>query len=201
MLEQVPVFGLCKPHDPALWYKDDEGPYYYTLDRVFIKDLKLQVTAGNKLKTDTESDTTFTNIIDEGNAVELPSIKLRITTYDTKKFSYSNVGIRTAVGIRFLSRFINRALHEREINACQIDNGEYAVASEGLCAEEHLVFKYTEQYSNPARALSMTMHGARISPASIMTDKSLGPECKMVPATIKRDYRFNTAQVKLVEKF
>lgn len=115
ILEATPQFGLCKPHDPKLWYRQDEGPHFYTFDRVFVKDLKLEVAVGGALDRDVNSDTQFTNIIDDANAVELSDIKLRITTYDQKKLSFSNVAVRTAAGVAFLGRWHNKALKQKEL--------------------------------------------------------------------------------------
>ncbi len=199
ILERTPRFGLCKPHDPEMWYRQDEGPHFYTFDRVFIKDLSLAVTVGGSLDRDINAETKFTNIIDEANAVELPEVKLRVTTYDAKKLAYSNVAVRTADGTRFLGRWINKALKDKEL-AWTIDNEEYATAADGLCAEEHLVFKLVNQYSRPARAFTLTRHGADAGFADLYTDALL-PGCRMVPVTINRDWRSNSATVKVVEKF
>ncbi len=199
ILESTPQFGLCKPHDPAMWYRQDEGPHFYTFDRLFVKDLKFEVAIGGSLDRDIDSDTTFTNIIDEANAVELPEVKLRITTYDAKKLAFSNVGLRTASGTRFLGRWVNQALKTAEMN-WTMDNGEYASAAEGLCSEEHLVFKLFNQYSRPARAYTLTVHGAGAHFSTVYTSALL-PGCRMVPVTINRDWRSDSATIKIIEKF
>lgn len=200
LLEQTPRFGLCKPHDPKMWYPDNEGPHFYTFDRVFVKDLKMEVAVAGALTRDVDSDTIYANVIDDSNVVKASALKLKITTYDSKKFSYSNVGLRTPSGTRFLARFVNRALHDRE-NTWEFDNGEYANAVDGLCAEEHLVFKLTEQYSRPAAALSLTVNGANLHVAGRFCSPALGVSRILVPTMICRDYRHDTVNVKLTEKF
>lgn len=199
ILEATPQFGLCKPHDPKLWYRQDEGPHFYTFDRVFVKDLKLEVAVGGALDRDVNSDTQFTNIIDDANAVELSDIKLRITTYDQKKLSFSNVAVRTAAGVAFLGRWINKALKQKELSWIY-DNGEYASATDGLCSEEHLVFKLVNQYSKPAKTLSLSIHGAAASLANIYTSAHF-PDSKMVVTSVNRDWRADAATLKITEKF
>ena len=199
ILEATPQFGLCKPHDPKLWYRQDEGPHFYTFDRVFVKDLKLEVAVGGALDRDVNSDTQFTNIIDDANAVELSDIKLRITTYDQKKLSFSNVAVRTAAGVAFLGRWINKALKQKELSWIY-DNGEYAAATDGLCSEEHLVFKLVNQYSKPAKTLSLSIHGAAAPLANIYTSAHF-PDSKMVVTSVNRDWRADAATLKITEKF
>lgn len=199
ILEQTPQFGLCKPHDPEMVYPDDEGAHYYTFDRVFVKDLSLKVVVGGALDVDVDADTTFTNVISEGNAEEMSEVKLRITTYDAKKLAYSNVAVRTSDGVKFLTRWVNLALKDKEASWA-IDNGEYTTSVDGLCSEEHLVFKLVNQYCRPARALRFTRRGADAGFADVYTSALLGG-CKMVPVAINRNWRANTATIKVVEKF
>ena len=154
---------------------------------------------GGALDRDVNSDTQFTNIIDDANAVELSDIKLRITTYDQKKLSFSNVAVRTAAGVSFLGRWHNKALKQKELSWIY-DNGEYAAATDGLCSEEHLVFKLVNQYSKPAKTLSFSIHGAAASLANIYTSAHF-PDSKMVVTSVNRDWRADAATLKITEKF
>lgn len=195
LLTSAPVFGMCKIHDPKMWYKDDEGPHYYTFDRVFLTDLKIEIATGNELEADPDAEVSYTNIIDEANAVELEEIKLRITTMEDSRIAYSNVGVLDKEGaLHFLGKTTNKALIATERLDIEGCDG-------GLRQEEHLVYKLVRQYSQPARSLKMTVHDDGIAMTDTYAVGSAGTPATYIVRGVQRDYRYAEAFINLIEKF
>lgn len=202
ILTKTPQFGICKPHFPSL-NKEDSGNWYGTgwqPHRVFIKDLKLEFALGDSNKVNLDTDTAYSNTIEDGNAAELSDIEFKITSYDDKKLSYTNVSYfdREADKYSFLQRVYNRALYEKELTY-YYDNGDYSGSDEGLKQEEHTVFKIVNQYSQPAIKLNLTLKN-RFSVYGLYSNTTMSGKDFIVDS-VSVDYRNDSQEINLVEKF
>lgn len=202
ILTKSPAFGICKPHFPAL-NKYDSGNFYETYwypNRVFIKDLKLEFAMGNGNKVNLESDTAYSNTIDDGNVAELSDIEFKITTYDDKKLSYTNVCYydKDADKYHFLQRVYNRALYDKELDYF-INNGDYSDSELGLKQEEHTVFKIVNQYTQPAVKLNLTLKN-RFKVYGLYQNTTMAGK-DFIVQSVSTDYRMNSQNINLIEKF
>lgn len=202
ILTKSPSFGICKPHFPAL-NKYDSGKDYeqgWKPHRVFIKGLKLEFALGNKNKVNLETDTAYSNTIEEGNVAELSDIEFKITSYDDKKLSYTNVSYYDdkADKYSFLQRVYNRALYDKELDYFY-NNGDYSDSELGLKQEEHTVFKIVNQYTQPAVRLNLTLKN-RFKVYGIYQNTTMAGK-DFVVDSVSIDYRMDAQNINLVEKF
>ncbi|MDE6477104.1 MAG: hypothetical protein K2L48_02820 [Mycoplasmoidaceae bacterium] len=135
-------------------YNNKGWKYYQRVSSVWITDLEIKSVSYNTeliyndkfdiermkdAEQSSESDTLYTNIIDENYINEFED-DFKICTHDNKKPNYSCVYYKDDNGIKYLDETYN------------IASGEI------LRQEEHYIYKIVNQYSLPAKIFEVELH-------------------------------------------
>lgn len=134
-----------------------------------------------------DSDTVYTNVISNGAVEEMDEINFKITTFDNKNPSYSTVDYIDETGnAQFVDQTFNKANYSKE--------------GSSMRQEEHLVFKLVTQYEDPHLIYNCNIH-LDIQPKlyGLYTNKTLDEQTFIIDE-IEKDYKFNSASLKLIEK-
>lgn len=113
------------------------------------------VIADPSMGDNSNSDTVYSNMIDDSFVAELKDIKFRICTWDNKKPNYSAVAVKQSVGYNYLNKTFNSSCYAGESDWTSSDG--VAASSEGLRQEEHLIYKLVNQYSSPSIILNLSL--------------------------------------------
>lgn len=150
------------------WNDDSDkvvGRAYY----IWIKDLKCKTVIGNPTFADESSQTIFTNIIDENYVDDKQGVEMTVTTNDNKKPNYSSVAY-SGNSRYFIDKIYNAALSTSEKDKTDVDN----VVMAGLGRqEEHLLYRYYNQYNSPSVRLTMTLSDEEWKPYTLVTEPLL----------------------------
>lgn len=167
---------------------------------VFLKDLKIQAYIDDGLANEEErnSDTSYTNVIENGSVKKMDTINFKVCTYDNKKPTYSAVDYLDNSGnSHYVKYTYNKILNKSE----HIGNPGLQ-----LTQEEHLVFKLVSQYEEPKIKFTANLKMANssfpwlaINPTCPFTDTYLGPAHKFMIDEMTLDYKNSTQQVQLIE--
>lgn len=188
----VPVLTIYKPYDP------DFGNENLKPCCMFIKDFSMKaVVADPSLGDDNNSDTVYTNIINDKFVAELKDIKFKICTWDNKKPNFSAVAYKLGSGYNYLDKTFNNACYEGEQNWSSSDDDSPSTA-EGLRQEEHLIYKLVNQYSSPSVILNLSLRNDNrifgLYQDTTIRDKKFIVDCMNI------DYKHNKQELKLIEK-
>lgn len=183
VMNGLPKLTLYSPIDPnyhSTSSGDDEGQAYKHT-RVFLKDFDIIAFVGDPTFSDAnDSDTVYTNVIDNNHVQEFDEIEFNICTNDGKKPNYSSVGYKDGNNFKFLSTTWNQAL--------QANNKQ----------EEHLINRLCGQYKVPRIRLSLELENV-IKPYSVLTDKWVGTK-KFIVDSQSIDYYNDKTKITIVEK-
>ena len=132
------------------WHpKGNKGDNFYCryLSKcVFITNLEItaEVYEGFLDDADYNSDTCYTNVIENGAVDKMNEITFKVCTEDSKKPSYSCVDYLDNGNSKYVVALYNKALYSKEKGTVGTDgfNGV-------LRQEEHYVFKLASQYEEP----------------------------------------------------
>lgn len=191
--EGLPILTVYKPYDPL--YETSGGNnkgQHYKLNCTFLKDFKIETVIGDPTYSDGDSsDTVYTNVIDDEFASKMSTITFKVCTWDNKKPNYSCVGYFENGYKHYLDKTFNR------VNA---QDEDYWVedASNGLRQEEHLIYKLTKQYSEPAMILDFNLRNDN-KIYGLYQDTSI-PDKEFIVDSVNIDYKMNKQEIKLVEK-
>lgn len=163
---------------------------------VFLKNLSVtaEVSPGLLSDADLDSDTCYTNVIDNGSISEMSEISFKVCTDDGKKPSYSSVDFIEGSQSRFVTATYNRALMAKEIDTEGCDG-----LTGALRQEEHMVFKLASHYEAPRVVFDCNLHNEDFPPYAIFTNPSFG-ERRFILSEWETDYRFNSVNLKITEK-
>lgn len=149
----------------------------YRTDSVWIKDIKIEVETKDIWN---DSDTLYTNVVDEDYVNEFSGIQTRVSSFDNKDMSYSLLGF-SSNGV--ISKF-----------------GEYWSESLGISSlkpEQMLCYRYYNQYNTPSKILELTLKND-IKPYCRIIENNLN--AVFVVDSMSIDYANQTNSIKLVEK-
>lgn len=169
----------------------------YRSDCLFITDLEItaEVYEGFLNDADLDSDTYYTNVIENGSVDEMDEITFKVCTDDSKKPSYSCVDYLDASGnSQYVRNLYNKALYSKENGTVGTD-GVNAV----LRQEEHYVFKLATQYENPMLKFEANLKNDGNYLYGTYTDKTLSGKTFICQGR-EIDYRMGKVTLKLVEK-
>lgn len=122
----VPVLTIYKPYDPNF------GNPNLKPCCMFIKDFAMKaVIADPSFGDDNDSDTVYTNIINDKFVAELKDIKFRICTWDNKKPNYSAVAYKLNGAYNYLDKTFNNACYNGEQSWTSSDDNKPS-AADGL---------------------------------------------------------------------
>ncbi len=92
LLDGQPILTLYKPYDPTY---SSHGQYYKS-NCVFLKNFQIKAIVGDPTYSDAnDTDTIYTNIINDEYVTELDDIKFKVCTYDNKNPNYSSVAYKS----------------------------------------------------------------------------------------------------------
>ena len=185
----LPILTLYKPVDVYV------NKYH---NCVFFKDFDIKAIIGDPTFSDTnDSDTVYTNIINDSFVAELKDIKFRICTWDNKKPNYSAVAYKLNGAYRYLDKTFNNACYDGEQSWTSSDEDKPS-AADGLRQEEHLIYKLVNQYSTPSIILNLSLRNDN-KIYGLYADTTITKKDFIVD-TINIDYKYNKADIKLIEK-
>lgn len=195
-----PILTIYRPHQPRLWksrkdYNNGDKQQKCRWPSVFlcIKGLEFKSIMGDPTYSDiNESDTVYTNELENDTINELDCINYKVHTFDNKDNSYGSVSL---AGGDFADKLYNRALYSSEKN-WEDHRGEKA--TNGMRQEEHLIFKLCKQYGEPAKVLDFSLHIGDVRLYGLYTDTTI--EGDYIVNTTENDYRNDELKVKLIEK-
>jgi len=201
VMRGMPKLTIYKPIDPDYYSTksgDDEGQWYkHTV--VFLKDFHMKAVIGDPTYSDVnDTDTIYTNIINEDNVQDLGEITFKICTNDNKSPNFSSVGIDNNGTFNFLEKIYN-------VNMLDNDVIDYdGVLSDGsLRPEEWLIYRLTKQYTYARIRLELPLKlynsNDNYEPYTTFTDKWLVGK-KFIIDSISTDYYNDVQTVTLIEK-
>ena len=199
LLTDIPTLTIYKPYDPNMHSakSGNNKGQHYPHRVVFLKDLKMEAVIGNPTYSDKlDDDTIYQRVVDESYTKELSEIKLKINTWDNKKPNYSSVAYKDGNNLKYLDTTKNIVLNDKEIGTERWD-GTKSVDGK-LRQEEHLIYRIVNQYSTPSIELSLNLRNDieiyGLYKSSLDLDKDF------IVDKVDRDYRYNSTNVKLIEK-
>lgn len=177
LMNGLPKLTVYKPMDFTV---SGHGNYYPT-SVMFLKNFSIDAFIGDPTFSDeNETDTEYTNVIDEDFVEELEDIEFKICTWDNKAPNYSAVAYKNGSNYIYLDTIYNQGTKQL------------------LRAEEHLIYKLVNQYSTPSVILSLNLHN-NIKIYAKVTDKWLDGKTFIVDS-ISTDWEMNKSTYKLIEK-
>lgn len=195
VIEQTVQYGGILAGLPKLTiYKPmDMGDRHLT-NFMAIKNLKITPVIANPTGEDQDTETVYTNIIDTRNATEMDEVTMTVCTWDNKKPNFSAVAYTDGEAMRFVDTTYNTALSADEVGSTRHDG---TISDGNMRQEEHLVYRLTNQYSEPAKVLNVCLHDA-VSPAQMVTESNLATS--FIIDKVDVDYRQQKYTYKLIEK-
>lgn len=174
VLGYKPTFTLYQPH------RIDDG---YRCDAVWLKnfDIKVVIAHPNQdIDRLEDSDTEYSNVIDEGFIGELEE-DFKICTWDNKEPNYSAVCYNTISNtFSFIDCINNKA------------TGQY------LRPEQHRIYKLVNQYSTPSIKLDISLEIMDL--LTVCKLPVIDSSKKFIIDSYTIDYRYNKMMATLIEK-
>lgn len=168
-----------------------DGRSYY----IWLKDFKIDAVLGNLYyNVDFDSDTVYTNIINDDYVNELSEIKFKICTWDNKKPNFSAVAYKQDNKMYYLDKTYNVALHPFEN-----DFMEDSDAVNGLRQEEHLICRLVRQYTTPCKQLELSLHN-KFSVMGLYKDTAIGDATEFIVDKMNINYKNDLQEITLIEK-
>ena len=167
-----PVFTLYSPH------RLDSS---YRCDAVWLKnfDIKAKI-ATYDIEVNKDSDTEYSNIIDDEFVSELDDEEFKICTWDNKECNYSAVAYYNGNNYSYLDSVYNKATEQT------------------IRSEEQFIYKLVNQYSTPSTILNLNLKN-NIKLYATVIDNFFQDKTFIVDNMIT-DYEYNKVEIKLIEK-
>ena len=167
-----PLFTLYQPH------KLDNG---YRCDAVWLSNFDIIAKVQNfQIDGEKDSDTEYSNVINEDFVNEFEDVELKICTWDNKEANYSAVCYWDGSNYQFLDAVYNKA------------------TKQSIRLEEHLIYKLVTQYSTPSAILELNLKND-IQLYAAITDNFLDGKVFIVDS-MTIDWEMNKNTVRLIEK-
>lgn len=140
-----------------------------------------------------DSDTIYTNVLENDSIEELSTIDFKVHTFDDKENSFGSVGL--SGGSAFVNKLYNKALASAERTWYDWEGN---LATNGMRQEEHLIYKLVNQYTTPSRVLEFNLKIDVTKPYGLYTDTTVSGN--YIVSSFGTDYRMANSTIKLVEK-
>jgi len=184
VMNGLPKITIYSPHTPnyhSCKSGDDEGEHYDHA-RVFLKDFDIVAFVGDPTFADlNDSDTVYTNVIDNNHVQEFDEIEFKVCTNDNKNPNYSSVAYKENGVFRFLSGLTNSAMSLTQT------------------AEELYVNRLCNQYNTPRIRLTLELENT-LKPYTVLQDKWVGLSKKFIVDSQSIDYEKDVTNITIVEK-
>ena len=148
---------------------------------VFLKDFDIKAIIGDPTYSDVnESDTIYTNVINEHHVQDFDEVEFKICTHDNKNPNYSCTAWKDNNGYHFITNLTNNALRLTQR------------------AEEMLINRLCNQYKQPRIRLELQLNN-NIVPYQTLTTSWLNGK-KFIVDSQSIDYYNNQSTITIVEK-
>lgn len=195
MPDDVLIYGMPK----LTIYKpmDFEGQTSaYPSNFVALKDFKLEAIVGDPtFGNNQDTDTVYTNVIDEDFVNELDEIKFKINTWNDKSPNFSCVGYKNGTTYTYLDTVYNNALKLKQQGTQRFDG---TVSDGSMRFEEQLIFRIANQYATPSIKLELNLRNNNKMYGRYQDTTLYGRF--FIADAINTDYKMNAQTVKLIEK-
>lgn len=200
VISGLPILTVYKPFDPNYHSSksgDNKGQHY-KLNCVFLKDFQIKAIIGDPTFSGAnDTDTVYTNTIDDSFVTELKDIKFKICTWDNKQPNYSAVAYKSGGTFAYLDKTFNKSCFEGEQSWSSSDD-EAPSSANGLRQEEHLIYKLVNQYSTPSIILTLNLRNDN-KIYGLYADTTITNR-QFIVDTVNIDYKQNKQEIKLIEK-
>ena len=177
---KLPSFNISTSKPKLTLYTPHRMDMSYRCDAVWLKNFGIELHISNRnLDSDADTDTEYSNIIDEDFVNEMDDVEFKVCSWDNKKANYSAVG------------------EESGTNLIYLDKTKHKGTNQYLRQEEHFIYKLVNQYSTPSTVLEINLHNDYKMYATL-TDSFLNKTFIIDSVTI--DYFWEKAELKLIEK-
>lgn len=183
VMSGFPQLTIYNPIDPDYFStkSGDSVGKWYKHSRVFLKDFDIIAFVGDPTFGDVnDTDTIFTNVINDTHVQEFDEEEFKICTNDNKNPNYSCVAYKTNGNYHFLVNTYNSALNTSKKQ------------------EEHFINRFCNQYKAPRIRLNLELENI-ISPWAILSDKWLPNKVFLVDSQ-NIDYYNDKTDITLIEK-
>ncbi len=195
-----PILTIYRPHQQRLWksrkdYNNGDKQQKCRWPSVFyaIKGLKFKSITGDPTYSGVnETDTIYSNVLENNSIQELDEINFKVHTFDNKENSYGSVLKSDG---NFVDKLFNKALYSLE--KTWIDSSG-KLATEGMRGEEHLIFKLMNQYEKPKKIYECDLKSGTCKLNGLYTSSLLTGD--YIAYNIETDYRMEKQKIKLIEK-
>ena len=177
---KVPSFGISTTRPILTLYSPHKNNADYRCDAVWLKNFGISLMVADKnLDSENETDTEYSNLINEDFVNEMDDVDFKICTWDNKAPNYSAVGQINGANLLFLDTTYNKATKQT------------------LRQEEHFIYRLVNQYSTPSTILELSLKND-YKMYSTLTDSYLNKTFIIDSVTI--DWFWEKAELKLIEK-
>lgn len=184
VMNGLPMFTIYSPHTPnyhSCKSGSDEGEHY-DHNRVFLKNFDIVAFVGDPTFKDlNDSDTVYTNVIDNNHVQDFGEIEFKICTNDNKNPNYSSVAYKDGNNYHFITNIKNETMNLNQT------------------AEELLVNRICNQYKNPRIRLKLQLENT-IKPYLLLSDFWVGISKRFIVDSQSIDYSNDLTNITLVEK-
>lgn len=177
---KLPSFGISTTRPILTLYSPHKNNADYRCDAVWLKNFGVSLMIGDtNLDKENDTDTEYSNVIDEDFVNEMDDVNFKICTWDNKAPNYSAVGQINGANLLYLDTTYNKATKQT------------------LRQEEHFIYRLVNQYSTPSTILDLNLKN-EFKLYSTLIDTYLGKTFIIDSVTI--DWFWNKAELKLIEK-
>lgn len=177
---KLPSFSISTTKPKLTLYTPHRMDMSYRCDAVWLKNFGIELHIANRdLDSEADTDTEYSNIIDENFVNEMDDVEFKICSWDNKKANYSAVG------------------EEAGTNLIYLDKTQHKGTNQYLRQEEHFIYKLVNQYSTPSTVLEINLHNDYKMYATLY-DSLLNKTFIIDAVTI--DWFWEKAELKLIEK-
>ncbi len=185
LLSGAPQLTIFRPNDFS----------YYRCKVMVLENLKISpMVADPTFSDDHDTETSYTNIINDNHATELDEITFNVCTYDNKTPTLNAVAWYNGTNYYWLDTVYNTAISPGEVGIQRYDG---TISDGQMRAEEHLIYRIVNQYSEPAKVLTLTLHDP-IQPYSLIRESNLDIDC--IVDSVDVDYQKHTYTYKIIQK-
>ena len=198
VISGLPILTVFKPFDPNFHStkSGDNKGQHYKFNCVFLKDFDIKAIIGDPSFSGVgDTDTIYTNTINDEFVTELKEIKFKIATWDNKKPNYSAVAYKRDGKFQYLDKLYNNACSAGEAIWVGSDDVN---GMDGLRQEEHLIYKIVNQYSTPSIILNLSLRNDNAI-YGLYRDTTISGKDFIVD-NVNIDYKHNKQEIKLIEK-
>ena len=157
----------------------------YRLDAIWLKNFGIELAIGqdsNVKDDDWQTDTEYTNVINEEYIEEADDVECKINTWDNKAPTYSVV------------------LYDDGKNQSYLDTVKNIISGETYRLEEHIIYDFVNQYKQPSIQLELNLKD-KLSPITVVSVPILDSNKQYIVDSYSRDYYSCSNNIKLIEKW